>query len=182
LGCGSALSCEPDSTIEVWDARSGADLFSPRIDGNAISIAFSPDGRLLGAGTEGGKVVLWDARNGSPVGSPIQVATGGINPISFSPDGRLFAVSSGDLTATLWDIASRKRIGNTFPVESGVIPAAYFASNGDLVIDYLAKATVWPTDQRAWVRYACQVAGRDLTRAEWSDLLPGRPYRHVCPQ
>jgi hypothetical protein len=28
---------------------------------------------------------------------------------------------------------------------------------------------------------ACQVAGRDLTRAEWAGLLPSRPYRHGCP-
>jgi len=26
------------------------------------------------------------------------------------------------------------------------------------------------------------VAGRDLSRAEWADLLPNRPYRHVCLQ
>ena len=32
----------------------------------------------------------------------------------------------------------------------------------------------------AWKRHACLVAGRDLTAAEWSDALPGRPYRAVC--
>jgi len=25
------------------------------------------------------------------------------------------------------------------------------------------------------------VAGRDLTRAEWSEVLPDRDYRRVCP-
>lgn len=91
-------------------------------------------------------------------------------------------VSSLDQTVTLWDIASRKRIGNTFPIEPGVIPAAHFAPNGDVVIDYLAKAAVWPTNLQTWVRFACQVAGRDLTEAEWSDLLPDRPYQHICAQ
>ena len=32
-----------------------------------------------------------------------------------------------------------------------------------------------------WVSFACMVAGRDLTKAEWRDLLPDRPYQHVCP-
>jgi WD40 repeat protein/class 3 adenylate cyclase len=177
LGC-----CQPESTIEVWDARSGEELFSPDAGGQANSIAFSPDGRLLGAGTEDGKVVLWNAHNGEPLGPPIQAAAAAINPISFSPDGRLFVVSSFDQMVTLWDIASRKRIGDTFPIEPAVIPAAYFAPNGDVVIDYLAKAAVWPTDLQTWVRFACQVAGRDLTRAEWKDLLPDRPYQHVCAQ
>jgi WD40 repeat protein len=180
LGCGGA-ACEGDSTIEVWDARSGADLFSPHVDGLTSSIAFSPDGRLLGAGTGDGKVVLFTARNGEPVGSPIQVAEGAIL-ISFSPDGRLFVASSSDQTATLWDVESRKRIGNTFPVEPAVIPAAYFSSKGDVIIDYLAKATVWPTALRSWIGFACQVANRDLTRAEWHDVLGERPYHHVCPQ
>jgi WD40 repeat protein/class 3 adenylate cyclase len=175
LGC-----CEPDSTIEVWDARSGAELFSPRVDGHATSIAFSPDGRLLGAGTEDGKVVLWDVRDRTRLGSPIQVAAGAVNPISFSPDGRLFVASSGDQTATLWDLGSRKRLGNAFPIEQGSIPVARFAPSGDLVIDNLSDTAVWPTNLRTWERFACQVAGRDLTRAEWSDLLPGRPYRRVC--
>jgi WD40 repeat protein len=177
LGC-----CQPESTVEVLDARSGEELFSPDAGGRANSIAFSPDGRLLGAGTKDGKVVLWNAHNGEPVGPPIQAAAAAINPISFSPDGRLFVVSSRDQTVTLWDIASRKRIGNTFPIEPAVIPEAHFAPNGDVVIDYLAKAAVWPTDLQTWVRFACQAAGRDLTRAEWSDILPNRPYQHVCAQ
>jgi WD40 repeat protein len=182
LGCGGAVACGGHSTIEVWDARSGADLFSPHVDGLARSIAFSPDGRLLGAGTADGKVMLFTARNGEPVGSPIQVAGGDIGAISFSPDGRLFVASSSDQTATLWDVESRKRIGNTFPVEPAVIPAAYFSSKGDVIIDYLAKATVWPAALRSWIGFACQVANRDLTRAEWHDVLAERPYHHVCPQ
>jgi WD40 repeat protein/class 3 adenylate cyclase len=177
LGC-----CEPASTIKVWNARTGVEAFSPQVDGHATSIAFSPDGHLLGAGTEDGRVVLWDARNGKQIGSPIEVATGPINPISFSRDGRLFVASSFDGTATVWDIASRKRLGNSFPIRELWIPTAYFVPSGDLVIDYGSRITVWPMDLRAWERFACQVAGRDLTDAEWRDLLPERPYRQVCPQ
>jgi hypothetical protein len=32
----------------------------------------------------------------------------------------------------------------------------------------------------AWKRHACLVAGRDLTRQEWEDVLPERPYQAVC--
>jgi WD40 repeat protein len=176
LGC-----CEPGSTIKVWAARSGKELFNPRVDGHALSIAFSPDGRLLAAGTEDGKVVLWDARDGSPVGAPIEVATGGVETISFSPDGRLFAVSSADGTATLWDSRTRKRLANAFPEEEGSVPVARFMTGGDLVINNVRATSRWPIEPRAWVRFACRVAGRDFTRDEWTDLLPDRPYRRVCP-
>jgi WD40 repeat protein/class 3 adenylate cyclase/tRNA A-37 threonylcarbamoyl transferase component Bud32/energy-coupling factor transporter ATP-binding protein EcfA2 len=176
LGC-----CERGSTIEVWDARSGRNEFRPRVAGDARAIAFSPDGRYLGAGTDDGRVVLWDAADGRQVGPAFQVAAGAVNPISFSPDGRLLAASSEDGTATLWDLASRKRLGESFPIPQAVIPVAQFAGNGKLVIVNLADAAIWPTDPRSWERFACQVAGRDITEPEWNDVLPDRSYQHVCP-
>jgi len=177
LGC-----CEGGSAIEVWAARSGVRLYSPKIDGRASAIAFSPNGRLLGAGTTDGSVMLLNAHTGARLGAPIQVATGPVDPISFSPDGRLFIATSADATSTVWDIRSRKRWGTSFAVEAGSIPVVRFVPNGDLVIDNLADTAVWPTRLSAWKRFACQIAGRDLTRAEWADLLRNRPYQHVCPQ
>ena len=176
VGC-----CERGSTIEVWDARSGAKLYTPKLKGQTTAIAFSPNGRLLAAGTEDGSVVLLNARTGTQLGS-LRVATGGVDPVSFSPNGRLFVATSTDQTATLWDVESRKRLGTSFAVETGSIPVARFAPNGDLVIDNLADTAVWPTGLRAWERFACHVADRDLTRGEWSQLLPNRPYRSICAQ
>jgi WD40 repeat protein/class 3 adenylate cyclase/tRNA A-37 threonylcarbamoyl transferase component Bud32/energy-coupling factor transporter ATP-binding protein EcfA2 len=175
LGC-----CDGGSTIEVWDARSGKPAFSPRVSGQATTFAFSPDGRVLGAGTADGKVALWDASNGERMGATFQVATGAVDSISFSPDGRLLAASSGDQTATLWDLRSRKRLGRSFPVPQGVVPVAQFARDGDLVIANLADASIWPTDPRKWERFACRVVGRDITSSEWNDVLPDRPSRRVC--
>ena len=149
--------------------------------GRARSVAFSPDQRVLAAGTEDGHLELWDARSGAALGEPIQAAAGTVEAISFSPDGRLIAVSSADLTATLWDVWARKRIGDVFPQEPGSVPIARFAANGDLVVENVSETAIWPIGVDEWVRYACAVAGRDLTPVEWSDLLPGRLYRHVCP-
>jgi class 3 adenylate cyclase/WD40 repeat protein/energy-coupling factor transporter ATP-binding protein EcfA2 len=174
LGC-----CERGSLIKVWAARSGTELYEHR--GLATVIAFSPDGRLLGAGTTDGKLVLLNARDGRQVATPIRVATETLETISFSPDGRQFAATSADLTTTLWDLRSRKRLGNSFPVRQEALPVAQFTPKGDLLIVYLADAAQWPTDMRTWKRFACQVAGRDLTRAEWADLLPNRPYQPLCP-
>jgi WD40 repeat protein/class 3 adenylate cyclase/energy-coupling factor transporter ATP-binding protein EcfA2 len=177
LGC-----CQPDSSIVVWNARSGAELFTPHADGKANSIAFSADGRILGTGMEDGRVVFWDSRNGKQLGSPIQVATGFVYTIGFSPDGRLLVAGSSDQTTTLLDLQSRKPLGNAFPNEQAAITIPTFEPNGDLFINYLSNGEEWPIDVRTWERHACQVAGRDLTRAEWRDLLPNRPYRRSCPQ
>jgi hypothetical protein len=40
---------------------------------------------------------------------------------------------------------------------------------------------VWTVDPPVWIQDACAVAGRNLTRAEWHQYLPDRPYRATCP-
>jgi WD40 repeat protein len=177
LGC-----CSPGSTVVAWDARSGRQLYSNRnVPGHATTIAFSPNSRVLAVGTGDGKVELWDSRNGSPQGAPFQVAAGDVDQIAFSPDNHLFAAGSIDQSATLWDVAAHRQIGSGFPTKPGTIPGVLFEPNGDLLIMYLSNAAEWPTDLAAWQRFACQVAGRTLTRAEWAAELPDQPYRRVCP-
>jgi hypothetical protein len=53
--------------------------------------------------------------------------------------------------------------------------------NGRLLINLLSNAIEWPTDTNSWERFACRAAERELTRAEWHDLLPNRAYQPVCP-
>jgi hypothetical protein len=60
--------------------------------------------------------------------------------------------------------------------------APVFEPNGRLLIDYLADAAEWPMNVSAWERFACQVAGRNLTQAEWRAILPNRPYMRVWPR
>jgi hypothetical protein len=43
------------------------------------------------------------------------------------------------------------------------------------------QAYIWDVRPSSWLRRACAVAGRSLTRQEWADVLPGRGYEPVCP-
>jgi hypothetical protein len=38
-----------------------------------------------------------------------------------------------------------------------------------------------PQAVASWERFACQVAGWDMTGAEFHQILPARRYMHVCP-
>ena len=67
-----------------------------------------------------------------------------------------------------------------FPVVKGIIPAVAFEPGGRLLIGELVSAIEWPLDQPTLRRFACRIAGRDLTREEWNSILPSRPYRRVC--
>jgi WD40 repeat protein len=176
LGCCTALS-----TVAAWDTRSGRQLYRRRLLNHATAIAFSPDSRVLAVGTENGQALFWSARQGTATASPLHVASASIAALSFSPDGRQLAVSSTDQSTTLWNIGSRKQVGDSFPSRPLVITVPVFERNGRLLIEYLADAAQWPMNLGAWERYACQVAGRNLTQAEWRDILPNRSYVRVCP-
>ena len=163
-----------------WDARTGAVRFDRTTEDHAITFALTPDSRVVLVGDEDGAVRWFDASTGRELGAPTRVAAEGVSQIAVSPDGRRFAVSDFGGDATLWDIRSRKRVGDAFPVGPGEIPYVAFDPRGRLLITEPGSATAWPTGRPALQRFACRVAGRDLTRDEWRDLLPGRPYRRVC--
>jgi hypothetical protein len=40
----------------------------------------------------------------------------------------------------------------------------------------------WDTDPRAWLTYACKVAGRNLGDEEWRSAFGSDPYRETCPR
>ena len=56
-----------------------------------------------------------------------------------------------------------------------------FEHNGRLLIELLSSAIEWPMDANTWEQFACRVAGRNLTRPEWRNVLPNRAYRPSCP-
>jgi WD40 repeat protein len=176
LGCCTSLS-----TVISWDSRSGHRLFRRPLANHATAIGFSSDSRLLAVGTENGQVLFWNARNAVADSSPLQVSPSTVAQLAFSPDGGLMAVSSFDGSTTLWDLHSRTQVGSSFPSRPNIITQPLFEPNGRLLVPYLADAAQWPVDVRSWERFACQVAGRDLTPAEFHQILPTRAYMHVCP-
>ena len=42
------------------------------------------------------------------------------------------------------------------------------------------QGAVWDFDPESWKQRACAIANRTLTREEWEQFLPGRPYEPAC--
>jgi WD40 repeat protein len=174
--------CRGGSAVTAWDARSGAQRFHRTIEQQATTFAISPDARTLAVGTEDGHVIVLDARSGRQRGAAMKVAGSSIVQIAVSPDGQLLAVVPINGGAMLWELRSRSRVGDEFPVSRGVVPAVAFEPDGRLLITEFGSNIEWPVDQPTLQRSACQIAGRDLNRDEWTDVLPNRPYRPACPR
>jgi uncharacterized protein with WD repeat len=92
------------------------------------SVAFSPDGRILAAGCENGKIILWDAASGREI-QTLQGHSSGVQSVAFSPDSHTLASGSYDETIKLWDATSGTEI-RTLLGHSNDVWSVAFSPNG----------------------------------------------------
>ena len=142
---------------------------------------FSPDGRLLIAGSREGWVRLWSTATWKPVSPKLAAHSSGVHALSVSPDGRTLASGGTDGTVRLFDLASRQPFGAPLLGVRGR-PATPLFSPDSAFLFTLAdgRGVRWDVRPSSWARHACAVAGRPLTRAEWAEALPGRDYAPAC--
>jgi DNA-binding SARP family transcriptional activator/WD40 repeat protein len=168
--------------VEVRDVASGRLVGKPRLDEMARSVAFSPDGRLLFVGLYDGTGMFFSTEDWKPAGPGIRGHGQRILNSRFTPDGRTLATSSADGTVQLWDVASRRSIGAPLVVERDVFVASVLSRDGSYLyaLPTGTEGTRLTLAPRLWRDLACAIAGRELTRREWEEVLPDRPYREVC--
>jgi len=74
-----------------------------------LTIALSPDGRMLASGGEDEIVILWNVSTGEKIRT-LKGHRGHIKAVLFSPDGRTLASGSKDKAIVLWDPVSGEKI------------------------------------------------------------------------
>jgi WD40 repeat protein len=137
-----------DRTVILWDVANRKPLGEPlkAHSSNVLSVAFSPDGKILAtssgerrAGLEwfmpdslighyDGTVIFWDVANRKPLGEPLKAHSGSAwRSIAFSPDGKTLATGGDDGTVILWDVANRKPLGEPLKAHSGSVQSVAFS-------------------------------------------------------
>jgi RNA polymerase sigma factor (sigma-70 family) len=99
---GSALPSRPDGAIGLWGRATGEDLMPlTASDRGAVALAFSPDGKTLATGHDGGTVRFWETASGK-IRRDWQAHPDSVYSLAFSPDGNLFASAGSDTTVLIW--------------------------------------------------------------------------------
>lgn len=102
----------PRLTLSKRDSLTGAalppmtELEKRNTHARLSSVVFSPDGRLMAVGSDGGTINLWDPSTGQHIRSLEHEIRGfyyGVASLAFSPDGRTLAAGTSNSPIVLWD-------------------------------------------------------------------------------
>jgi WD40 repeat protein len=122
------------------------------------ALAYSPDGKLLVAGTGEypsniepyvrpdfpGRVWVWDVDTGKVV-ADLPPHSGSVHAVAFSPDGSAVVSAGADRALRVWDVNGRRPLA-TLEWHVGVVTAVAFSPDGEILATSSADGTVrlWP--------------------------------------
>ena len=102
--------------------------------------------------------------------------------VTYNRSGTQLLTTSTDGNFRLWDLASERLVGAPLPGSDTSGWGTFFPDGKEVIaVFFSGMAVAWNVDPAAWKAQACRVAHRELTRQEWHDFLPERPYGVVCP-
>jgi len=166
-----ASTLDPRSTVHLRQEDQPAEL------------TFSRDGRLLLVGGSGVLHVI-DTASGRAREPASADVNGGIQQIEWLPDGRTVVVSGSGGLISFFDVVRGLVRTAPLPASPDGGQGTYFMvprpTDEIAVLGDRERVMSYPVTTSAWLQTACDIAGRDLTRAEWDRYLPGREYRATC--
>lgn len=159
------------NSVRMWDSTTGELLrelsglaptnvptFSPnQYDTPPLavtSVAFSPDGRRIMAGSSNQKlynrngigdnvVNIWDTRTGRLL-TTFAGHSESVKAVAFSPDGKLGCSGGGDKTIQIWDAATGKLL-RTISI-NGFVDAVAFSPDGKEVLSGGSDLRLWDAE------------------------------------
>ena len=137
-----------DSTITIWDAKTGQQVGKPLKQPYEVSnVFFSPDGRYIITTLYDNTARILDAKTGQQVGESLVGHTDYISSATFSPDGRYIATASWDKTVRVWDAKTGRQIGNTLEGHTERVLSASFSPDGRYIVSSSGDNTIriWDT-------------------------------------
>jgi WD40 repeat protein len=164
--------------IHVWDAATGAALYTITIDSLAVyAVCYSPDGQLIAAGVQEGNVFLYDTSSWELVRT-LTGHTGLVPGLAFSPDGKRLTSLSLDNTVKVWDLETGEELA-TLPGQAGQLLSLAYSPDGTRIVTAASDGTMrtFVLSTEELVDIARSRVTRSLTTAECQKYL----HLDECP-
>jgi WD40 repeat protein len=147
----AAAGTGSDHTVHVWDVQSGAVVATLQHPEAVLTVAFSPDNRLLATGSTDGNARVWSVAAWLPLASFSHESGSrgdNVREVSFSPDSTRLLTVGSDRFARIFDLTNRGR--NLRLNNVTLVNAATFSHDGGLVATGGAANTTGDSLVRVW--------------------------------
>jgi WD40 repeat protein len=177
---GRLISASTAGFVNAWDAGTGKLVTRYNTGQGAVqTLSISPDGRLIATAGDSRTIKLWDAATFDQL-AELSGPTAPIQVLAFSRDSRTLASAGDDHTVAVWDVPTRTRIAALTGHQARIRGLA-FTPDGALISGGEDRRIIrWSTDLPAATHHICTTAGHKLTRQEWTEHIPTRPYEPTC--
>jgi WD40 repeat protein len=190
-----------EGDLILWNTEDNSKISQPLV-GNPLSdetiqsVAFAAQGNAL-AVVDGEDLYLSDSGSPRTMGTAISVSSVGYTNAVFSPNASTLFVSDGHAQISVWDVGSRQQIGSINASNSSAFatatPLVVSPDGRTLAVNEMVESTNKATvkdvvtlyPSRDWgdgsaIAKLCSELGEGLTRSQWTQYVPGEPYRRIC--
>jgi len=117
-----------DKTVKIWNAETGKQLKTLRVESFVQSVLFSPNGKIIAASGDSDGIYFWNVEDRKLI-NKLTDEKGIYREMKFSPDGKILA-SCGFEFVTFWDVATGKIIRKMQAQTKEYVSSVAFSPDG----------------------------------------------------